>query len=77
MEDIQYESNHENIKVSMKTVIQDGDVTTQDEEIIFDPYNSINKEITLNDVQSILMKYGVWTGTVFNINLINHLTPCY
>ena len=27
--------------------------------MLFNPYNSNNKEITLNDIQSILCKYGV------------------
>jgi len=30
-----------------------------DEELIFNPYNPLNIEITLNDVQSILTKYGI------------------
>lgn len=29
------------------------------EELIFNPYNSLNKEITLNEVQYILKKYGI------------------
>jgi hypothetical protein len=32
------------------------------------PYNSLNKEITLNEVQCILKKYGV-DYEIFNINL--------
>ena len=39
-----------------------------DDELIFNPYNPLNIEITLNDVQSILTKYGV-PNTVNNINL--------
>jgi hypothetical protein len=35
------------------------DVVTIGNEMIFTPYNSKNKEISLNDVQTILLKYGV------------------
>jgi dsRNA-specific ribonuclease len=39
-----------------------------DNGIIYNPYNVNNKEITLNDIQSILTKYGV-PGKVNNIQL--------
>ena len=39
-----------------------------DDEMTFDPYNSLNKEITLNEVQSILKKYGL-PGKVNNLEL--------
>ena len=29
------------------------------EDLIFNPYNPLNKEITLNEVQYILKKYGI------------------
>ena len=35
------------------------DVITIGNEMIFTPYNSKNKEISLNDIQTILLKYGV------------------
>ena len=35
------------------------DVITIGNELIFTPYNSKNKEISLNDIQTILLKYGV------------------
>jgi hypothetical protein len=35
------------------------DVITVGNEMIFTPYNSKNKEISLNDIQTILLKYGV------------------
>jgi dsRNA-specific ribonuclease len=35
------------------------DVITVGNELIFTPYNTKNKEISLNDVQTILLKYGV------------------
>ena len=37
----------------------DDDIIKTEDELIFNPYNSINVEITLNDVQSILKTYGV------------------
>lgn len=45
----------------IKGVIQDGDIIKNEEELIFNPYNIINKEITLNEVQSILTAYGINT----------------
>ena len=38
------------------------------DELIFNPYNSLNKEITLNEVQFILKKYGI-TASVYNLKL--------
>ena len=38
------------------------------DELIYNPYNSNNKEIVLNDIISILNKYGVFTKP-FNIEL--------
>jgi hypothetical protein len=35
------------------------DVITVGNELIFTPYNTKNKEISLNDVQTILLKYGI------------------
>lgn len=37
----------------------DDDIIKSDEGLIFNPYNPLNIEITLNDVQSILTKYGI------------------
>ena len=57
------------IIVSMDTkLLHDDDILNSEEGLIFNPYNSENVEITLNDVQSILTKYGV-PGTVNNLNL--------
>ena len=52
----------------MKAIAQDGDVASEDGELIFNPFNSENREITLNEVQSILNKYGV-TAKVNNLSL--------
>ena len=51
-----------------KNFMHDDDILKSDEGLIFNPYNSSNVEITLNDVQSILTKYGV-PGIVHNLNL--------
>ena len=51
-----------------KTLLQDGDIEKEDEELIFNPFNSNNKEITEDEVCDILKKYGV-PDKVHNINL--------
>ena len=51
-----------------KTLLQDGDVQKDDGELIFDPFNSNNREITENEVCDILKKYGV-PDKVHNFNL--------
>lgn len=51
-----------------KTLLQDGDITKDDMELIFNPYNSQNREITESEVSDILKKYGV-PSKVHNINL--------
>ena len=48
--------------------INDGDVISDNGNLVFDPYNSDNREITLNDVQSILTRYGV-TAKLHNLDL--------
>ena len=52
----------------MKTIMQDGDVTKCGDSLIFNPFNPENTEITLNDVQSILKRYGI-TAPVNNLEL--------
>ena len=42
-----------------KLGINDDDIIKTDEELIFNPYNPVNCEITLNDIQCILKTYGV------------------
>ena len=51
-----------------KALMQDGDIKQEDEELIFNPYNERNIEITENEVCDILKKYGV-PDKVHNINL--------
>jgi dsRNA-specific ribonuclease len=52
----------------IKNILHDDDVIKTDEGLIFNPFNPLNVEITLNEVQSILTKYGV-PGIVHNMNL--------
>ena len=58
----------ENADTNMKEVSNDGDVVDEDGVLIFDPFNSANREITLNDVQSILNNYGI-SAKVNNLEL--------
>ena len=51
-----------------KIINQDGDIVRESENLIFNPYNPENIEITLNDVQSILQKYGIHSN-VNNLSL--------
>lgn len=46
----------------------DDDVYSTEEGLTFNPYNSHNREITLNEVQSILCEYGI-TAPVNNLAL--------
>ena len=39
-----------------------------DEELLFNPYNPLNQEITLSEVQSILTRYGI-NSKPFNVKL--------
>jgi dsRNA-specific ribonuclease/uncharacterized protein YktA (UPF0223 family) len=51
-----------------KTIAKDDDIVKSGGELIFNPYNEQNKEITLSEVQTILNNYGV-VGTVNNLEL--------
>ena len=51
-----------------KTLLQDGDINKDDEELIFDPFNPNNKEISQSQVEAILKHYGV-PDKVHNFNL--------
>jgi dsRNA-specific ribonuclease len=54
---------------SLKELLSDDDIMKGvGEQLIFDPYNALNSEITESQVQNILAKYGV-PGKVHNINL--------
>ena len=51
-----------------KTLLQDGDIQKDSGDLIFNPFNFKNKEITESEVCDILKKYGV-PDKVHNINL--------
>jgi|TARA_A100001015_G_scaffold286795_1_gene355885 dsRNA-specific ribonuclease len=51
-----------------KTINKDDDIIKEGGELIFNPFNELNKEITISEVQTILNNYGV-VGTVNNIEL--------
>ena len=42
-----------------KNILNDDDIIKSEEGLVFNPYNPLNVEITLNDVQSILTNYGL------------------
>ena len=52
-----------------KEIQNDHDIYNQDEEMIFNPYNSLNKEISKKEIETLLKKYGINTK-IFNFN--NH-----
>jgi dsRNA-specific ribonuclease len=52
-----------------KNPLHDDDLIKSDEGLIFDPYNPLNTEITLNDIQSILTRYGMPENIINNVNL--------
>ena len=56
------------IEISEKTLLQDGDVSKCQDELIFDPFNPNNIQVTQKQVSDILTKYGV-PDTVHNFNL--------
>lgn len=47
------------MEVDTKTLLQDGDINKDQEELIFDPYNPKNREISETQVSEILKRYGV------------------
>lgn len=49
-------------------ITTDGDIIKTEDGLIFNPFNGLNKEITLSEVQSILTRYGI-TAKVNNIEL--------
>ena len=54
--------------VDMKSLLQDDDLIRCEDGLIFNPYNSLNTEITLSNVQSILTRYGI-PAQIFNMEL--------
>jgi len=45
--------------MSETKLLHDDDIIKSEDGLIFNPYNPLNIEISLNDVQSILTKYGI------------------
>ena len=56
------------LTMNTKTLLQDGDISKDDEELIFDPYNPRNREISAEQVQKFLTTYGI-PDKVHNLNL--------
>ena len=54
--------------MEIKSILNDDDVIKTDEGLVFNPYNPLNTEIRLNEVQSILTRYGI-PAKVFNMEL--------
>ena len=52
----------------IKSLLHDDDIIKCDDGLIWNPYNTLNAEITLNDIQSILTHYGL-PPTVYNLKL--------
>lgn len=51
-----------------ENVLRDEDIIKTEEGLIFNPYNPLNTEIRLSDVQSILTKYGL-PDKIYNMQL--------
>ena len=49
-------------------ILHDDDITKNEDGLVFNPYNPLNIEISLNDVQSILTKYGI-PSIIHNMSL--------
>jgi dsRNA-specific ribonuclease len=55
-------------EIANKTMLQDDDLIKCDDGLIFNPYNPLNTEITLSNVQSILTRYGI-PAKIYNMEL--------
>ena len=51
-----------------KNLLHDGDIHKECENLVFNPYNYSNKEITKSDVERILKRYGI-NSKIHNVNL--------
>ena len=52
----------------MDAIIKDDDIIKTEEGLVFNPYNPLNNEIKLSEVQSILTKYGI-PPKIYNLEL--------
>jgi len=56
-------------QLTQKELLHDDDINKEDDELVFNPYNECNREITVKDVQTILKNYGIPCATIHNLNL--------
>ena len=61
-------SDDEFNETDIKHMINDGELQRQDGELVFNPYNQNNHEITAREIEEMLRKYGV-RGKIHNIHL--------
>lgn len=64
----QYNDDNKTVKTYKQLLNEDDVVKDLNEQLIFDPYNFNNREVTHEYIQNILSKYGV-PGKIHNINL--------
>jgi dsRNA-specific ribonuclease len=62
------DTNEASINLSINNIRLDNDIINNNDELIFNPYNNNNKEISCANVQELLAKYGIFTKP-FNIEL--------
>ena len=55
------DDNYENNDRSTKNVLNDDDIVPNGDGLLFNPYNSLNREITSQEVLGVLERYGVPT----------------
>jgi len=55
-------------EMTAKQLLQDGDISKDQDELIFDPYNANNRDIPQRVIEDILKTYGV-PDKVHNVNL--------
>ena len=51
-----------------KIFVQDGDIRSCEEGLVFNPFNPLNKEIDKATIETILKRYGINSG-IYNLNL--------
>ena len=61
-------TQEENTEVNIKSLLQDGDILKDQDQLIFDPFNSNNQEVTQKQIEELLEKYGV-PDNVHNLEL--------
>ena len=66
--DENFNENSEFSKENNKLIINNDDIINTESGLLFNPYNPVNKEISQNNIQAILSKYGI-TSEITNINL--------